>query len=119
MFTLNKFLAKKNSFVYKPKKFLTYSTNLLEKLAKKEHFNTIVLNFFPSNQGYSLGFNIKSDQLGVNANDLMSLNNIETKMLPYDETELLFYINAGEIPPILIDLIDRLNVCISDFLKIF
>lgn len=41
---------------------------------------------------------------------LANINKTETKLLSYDETELLYYINAGEIPPVLIDLIDRLDV---------
>jgi hypothetical protein len=41
-----------------------------------------------------------------------NLNSVETKLLPYDQAEFLNYINSGEIPPILIDLLDRINVCI-------
>lgn len=103
---------------------MNYSTNLLEKLVEQEKLNTLVLNFYPISQGYSLGFNIKNvgksrakdvgqSKAGdfVNqASHLANVNKIETKLLSYDETELLYYINAGEIPPVLIDLIDRLDV---------
>ena len=108
---------------------MSYSTNLLEKLVEKEQINTLVLNFYPLDQGYSLGFNIKNceknkanhvkdvkpgehhnNNTNNNNSHLTNVNKIETKLLSYDETELLYYINAGEIPPVLIDLIDRLEV---------
>jgi hypothetical protein len=78
---------------------------LLEKLVKKEHYNTLVLNLYPTNNingngGYSLGFNIANNP---------EINKIETKLLSYNETELLNCINSSEIPPIMIDLVDRLN----------
>ena len=107
---------------------LNYSTKLLEKLIKKENYNRIVINFYAAHKGYSLGFNVvdvADTSSNYNYNDtnnnpngsavhthkeLLNLNKIETDLLSYDETELLFYINAGEIPPILIDLIDHLKV---------
>lgn len=98
---------------------LNFSTNLLEKLVEREQFNTIVLNLHSIDKGYSLGFNIKSlaDENNnnimskkINSNHLSTINKIETKLLSYDETELLYYINSGEIPPVIIDLIDRLSI---------
>lgn len=98
---------------------LNYSTHLLEKLVDRERLNTLVLNFYPLSKGYSLGFNIKSigkfqnDTNDIKSNEynhLTSMNKIETKLMSYDQTELLYYINAGEIPPIIIDLVDRLSV---------
>lgn len=95
---------------------------MLEKLVERENLNTLVLNFYPMEKGYSLGFNVKhavtidkknnSDTCDFKAytNHLAHYNSIETKIMSYDETELLFYINAGEIPPVVIDLIDRLHV---------
>lgn len=98
-----------------------------------------MLNLYDIERGYSLGFHIhdSNDTNNNNNNKNMtaaaataasagvnkrkdsspdssslasSLNAVETDLLSYDETELLFYVNAGEIPPILIDLVDRLNV---------
>ena len=40
---------------------------------------------------------------------MQQMNNTETKLLTYDEQDLLVYINSSEIPPVMIDLIDRLN----------
>ncbi len=80
-----------------------------------QEYNTVVLNLYRLNKGYSLGFNIKSLAVNVEPSnlkysDLLELNNIETKALSYEENEFLFYVNNGEIPPILIDLVDHLNV---------
>ena len=82
-----------------------------------EDYNTVVLNLYCLEKGYTLGFNVKSvgvdnanDETPLSYNDLIEMNRTETKSLSYEENELLFYINNGEIPPILIDLIDHLNV---------
>ena len=118
--------------IFKTSQSLNLSTHLLEKLVDRENFNTLVINFYPIHKGYSMGFNIKQNNSNhtttcdANNNEttnsnfkprkqntdlyLSSFNAIETKLMSYDETELLYYINAGEIPPVMIDLIDRLNV---------
>ncbi len=81
---------------------------------QKEIFNTIVLNLYPLNRGFTIGFNVKSTytsmSLNLTSEDLQELNMTETKPLSYEENEFLFYVNSGEIPPILIDLIDHINV---------
>ena len=100
-------------------KFVTvnYSTNLLEKLIKSEQLNTLVLNLYPS-KGYTLGFNIKLTMNNSNItkqtdNEIIKLNQVETNLITYAENELLYYVNSGEIPPIIIDLVDRLNVSLA------
>jgi transcription factor SPT20 homolog len=78
----------------------------------RDNLNTIVLNLYSTqhnSNGYTLGFNIKSSD---NNNKYKELNETETKLLSYDENELFYYINCGEIPPIIIDLVDRLKVTI-------
>ena len=70
----------------------------------------IVLNLYEVEKGYSIGFSIKEKGDQMNDHKSHELNKIETKILNYSENEILYYINVGEIPPILIDLIDRLNV---------
>jgi hypothetical protein len=80
-----------------------------------QEYNTVVLNLYRLNKGYSLGFNVKSlagnvELSALKYNDLLELNCIETKALSYEENEFLFYVNNCEIPPILIDLVDHLNV---------
>lgn len=113
---------------------LNFGTNLLSKLLRREpnRYNCLVLNLYDMDKGYSLGFHVHDVPSDSNNNSLAkpaavksapataaneaavaSLNAVETDLLSYDETELLFYVNAGEIPPILIDLIDRLNVSVN------
>lgn len=41
---------------------------------------------------------------------LKHLNSLETKCMPYIDSDLLDYVSMGELPPVLIDLIDRLNI---------
>ena len=96
---------------------MNYSTNLLEKLIKNEQLNTLVLNLYPS-KGYTLGFNIKltvnnSNITKQTENEIIKLNKVETNLITYAENELLYYVNSGEIPPIIIDLVDRLNVSLA------
>ena len=103
---------------------MNFGTNLLKKLLKREstRYNYLVLNLYEMNKGYSMGFHIQEANNDSNNNltkgkdaaavaaAAACLNTIETDLISYDETELLFYINCGEIPPILIDLVDRLGV---------
>ena len=69
-----------------------------------------MLNLYTVNTGYSLGFNIKQKNVTNDNVDIENINKVETKLMSYDENELLNYINYSEIPPILIDLVDRLSV---------
>ena len=76
-----------------------------------------MLNLYPS-KGYSLGFNIKLTMNNSNItkqtdNEIIKLNQVETNLITYAENELLYYVNSGEIPPIIIDLVDRLNVSLA------
>lgn len=79
---------------------------MLGKLVNRENLNTLVLNLYPQNEGYTFGFNLKLNNYFYNKNNL---NKLETKLVPYEENDLLFYINTGEIPPIIIDLVDHMN----------
>jgi transcription factor SPT20 homolog len=92
---------------------------LLEKLVRKENFNSIVLNLYPFDAGYTISFNVKekiwADPLSINEKlgidmYISQLNQVETKPVPYGENEFMYYVNVGEIPPILIDILDRLKV---------
>ncbi|CAF0981522.1 unnamed protein product [Brachionus calyciflorus] len=91
-------------------KYVNYSTNLLEKLVNREKYNTLVLNLYSLNEGFTIGFNIELHSHFDSKNDIYNLNNIETKHLSYVETDIFFYINTGEIPPIIIDLINNFNI---------
>ncbi|XP_044256126.1 uncharacterized protein LOC123006037 isoform X1 [Tribolium madens] len=93
--------AKDNNSGNKPG--LRRNSHILEKLVARERLNTLILNLYPGNKGYSLAFRTTS-----RTNQIMddTANMIETKQWPYDEDELLRYINNEELPPYLTDLIE-------------
>ncbi|XP_073439345.1 transcription factor SPT20 homolog isoform X3 [Dendrobates tinctorius] len=83
-------------------KKLRRNVNLLEKLVAQESLSCLVVNLYPGNEGYSLMLR------GKNGSDS------ETIKLPYEEGELLDYIDAEELPPILVDLLEKAQTLVSD-----
>ncbi|XP_061103475.1 transcription factor SPT20 homolog isoform X2 [Conger conger] len=79
-------------------KKLRRNVNLLEKLVSQETVSCLVVNLYPGNEGYSLMLR------GKNGSDS------ETIRLPYEEAELLEYLDAEELPPILVDLLEKAQV---------
>ncbi|XP_032533871.1 transcription factor SPT20 homolog isoform X8 [Chiroxiphia lanceolata] len=79
-------------------KKLRRNVNLLEKLVMQETLSCLVVNLYPGNEGYSLMLR------GKNGSDS------ETIRLPYEEAELLEYLDAEELPPILVDLLEKSQV---------
>uniref|UniRef100_A0A087YE14 SPT20 homolog, SAGA complex component n=1 Tax=Poecilia formosa TaxID=48698 RepID=A0A087YE14_POEFO len=79
-------------------KNLRRNVNLLEKLVSQESVSCLVVNLYPGNEGYSLMLR------GKNGSDS------ETIRLPYEERELLEYLDAEELPPILVDLLEKSQV---------
>ncbi|XP_043360367.1 transcription factor SPT20 homolog isoform X32 [Dermochelys coriacea] len=79
-------------------KKLRRNVNLLEKLVLQETLSCLVVNLYPGNEGYSLMLR------GKNGSDS------ETIRLPYEEGELLEYLDAEELPPILVDLLEKSQV---------
>ncbi|XP_018103974.1 SPT20 homolog, SAGA complex component S homeolog isoform X4 [Xenopus laevis] len=79
-------------------KKLRRNVNLLEKLVMQETLSCLVVNLYPGNEGYSLMLR------GKNGSDS------ETIHLPYEEGELLEYLDAEELPPILVDLLEKSQV---------
>ncbi|KAG5844649.1 hypothetical protein ANANG_G00164730 [Anguilla anguilla] len=79
-------------------KKLRRNVNLLEKLVSQEAVSCLVVNLYPGNEGYSLMLR------GKNGSDS------ETIRLPYEEAELLEYLDAEELPPILVDLLEKAQV---------
>ncbi|MGH0175973.1 UNVERIFIED_CONTAM: hypothetical protein FKN15_071782 [Acipenser sinensis] len=77
---------------------LRRNVNLLEKLVVQETVSCLVVNLYPGNEGYSLMLR------GKNGSDS------ETIRLPYEEGELLEYLDAEELPPILVDLLEKSQV---------
>ncbi|TRY90942.1 hypothetical protein DNTS_022179 [Danionella cerebrum] len=79
-------------------KKLRRNVNLLEKLVSQESVSCLVVNLYPGNEGYSLMLR------GKNGSDS------ETIRLRYEEGELLEYLDAEELPPILVDLLEKSQV---------
>ncbi|XP_068600396.1 transcription factor SPT20 homolog [Brachionichthys hirsutus] len=79
-------------------KNLRRNVNLLEKLLSQESISCLVVNLYPGNEGYSLMLR------GKNGSDS------ETIRLPYEEGELLEYLDAEELPPVLVDLLEKSQV---------
>ncbi|CAH2225040.1 transcription factor SPT20 homolog isoform X1 [Pelobates cultripes] len=79
-------------------KNLRRNVNLLQKLVMQESLSCLVVNLYPGNEGYSLMLR------GKNGSDS------ETIRLPYEEGELLEYLDAEELPPILVDLLEKSQV---------
>nr|XP_020669123.1 transcription factor SPT20 homolog isoform X10 [Pogona vitticeps] len=79
-------------------KKLRRNVNLLEKLSMQETLSCLVVNLYPGNEGYSLMLR------GKNGSDS------ETLRLPYEEGELLEFLDAEELPPILVDLLEKSQI---------
>ena len=56
------------------------------------------------------------DNLNIDDEELKRLNTTQTDLIGYDENEILFYVNCGEIPPVIIDILDRVNVSSTIFI---
>ncbi|XP_023971010.1 transcription factor SPT20 homolog [Physeter macrocephalus] len=77
---------------------LTSNVNLLEKLLRRESLPCLVVNLYPGKEGYSLMLK------GENGSSSESIR------LPYEEGELLEYLDAEELPPVLVNLLEESQV---------
>lgn len=108
--------------------------NLLEKLVSQESVSCLVVNLYPGNEGYSLMLrgkngsgehpNVKTTPactfvvllfpgatvVSICAFCACGFLDSETIRLPYEEGELLEYLDAEELPPILVDLLEKSQV---------
>lgn len=111
--------------------------NLLEKLVSQESVSCLVVNLYPGNEGYSLMLRGKNGSGDTSRSEekaslqlyrvalshscvrlylLSGFPDSETIRLPYEEGELLEYLDAEELPPILVDLLEKSQVshlCLS------
>lgn len=84
-------------------KGLKSNSHLLEKLVAQERLNTLILNLYPGNKGYSLSFPTAPNS------DLCTddtADTIETKQWPYEEEKLLRYIDNEELPAFFVDVLE-------------
>ncbi|XP_077001331.1 transcription factor SPT20 homolog [Tamandua tetradactyla] len=77
---------------------LRSNVNLLEKLLEQEKLPCLVVNLYPGNEGYSLMIR------GKHGSDS------ETIQVPYEQGELLEYLDAEELPPVLADLLEKSHI---------
>ncbi|XP_047571095.1 transcription factor SPT20 homolog [Lutra lutra] len=77
---------------------LRSNVNLLEKLVRRESLPCLVVNLHRGEGGYSL---MLQGQHGAYS---------ETVRLPYEERELLEYLDAEELPPALLDVLEKSEV---------
>ncbi|KAF0875938.1 SP20H factor, partial [Crocuta crocuta] len=77
---------------------LRSNVNLLEKLVRRESLPCLVVNLYPGKEGYSLMLEGGRGSYS------------ETIRLPYKEGELLQYLDAEELPPALVDLLEKCQV---------
>ncbi|XP_060532135.1 transcription factor SPT20 homolog isoform X2 [Cylas formicarius] len=85
-----------------------YHSLLLEKLVARERLNTVILNLYPSDKGYSLAFRLTSCS-DRNSKDDHTANIIETKPRPYEEEDLLRYICNEALPPYILDILEQFS----------
>ncbi|XP_045850683.1 transcription factor SPT20 homolog [Meles meles] len=77
---------------------LRSNVNLLEKLVRRESLPCLVVNLHRGEGGYSLMLQGKHGAYS------------ETVRLPYEERELLEYLDAEELPPALLDVLEKSEV---------
>ncbi|XP_071125365.1 transcription factor SPT20 homolog isoform X1 [Mytilus edulis] len=75
-----------------------HASRLLGKLVKRDKLECLVLNLFAGNEGYSLMIKGRN---GIEA---------ETLKLPYEASEFLEHVDSSELPPFLVDLLERAQV---------
>lgn len=90
---------------------LKTTSYLLEKLLAIYNLNTLIINLYPGNKGYSLSLKVNGNSQQLHPPDGHSSSNvdetlIETPRWPYEEEELLSYIDNEELPVVLLDLLE-------------
>ncbi|XP_013134651.1 PREDICTED: transcription factor SPT20 homolog [Papilio polytes] len=89
---------------------LKITSYLLEKLLATYNLNTLIINLYPGNKGYSLSLKVNGNTQYIQPPDANISNQeetlIETPRWPYEEEELLSYIDNEELPVVLLDLLE-------------
>ncbi|KAL3267486.1 hypothetical protein HHI36_011609 [Cryptolaemus montrouzieri] len=82
---------------------LKYNSFLLDKLVARERLNTLILNLYPGNKGFSMAFRtIPRTEPGSED----TANMIETVQWLYEDDDILRHIDNEELPPTLVDLFE-------------
>ncbi|XP_053600500.1 transcription factor SPT20 homolog isoform X2 [Plodia interpunctella] len=96
---------------------LKTTSYLLEKLLATYNLNTLIINLYPGNKGYSLSLKVNGNTQylcppDANASTSQDETLIETPRWPYEEEELLSYIDNEELPVVLLDLLESEHSCL-------
>ncbi|KAI5641112.1 spt20 family domain-containing protein [Phthorimaea operculella] len=95
---------------------LKTTSYLLEKLIATYNLNTLIVNLYPGNKGYSLSLKVNGSTQYIYPPDGSTSSQeetlIETPRWPYEEEELLSYIDNEELPVILLDLLESEHSCL-------
>ncbi|CAH2092041.1 unnamed protein product [Euphydryas editha] len=96
---------------------LKTTSYLLEKLLATYNLNTLIINLYPGNKGYSLSLKVNGNTQLIQPPDANALSSheetlIETPRWPYEEEELLSYIDNEELPVVLLDLLESEHSCL-------
>ncbi|XP_023938922.2 transcription factor SPT20 homolog isoform X2 [Bicyclus anynana] len=96
---------------------LKTTSYLLEKLLATYNLNTLIINLYPGNKGYSLSLKVNGNTQYIHPPDLSGSSSqdetlIETPRWPYEEEELLSYIDNEELPVVLLDLLESEHSCL-------
>lgn len=84
-----------------------YKGLILERLVEREKLNTVILNLYPGNKGYSLAFRLQDRSSGNMCFKDEEL--IQTMTQGYEQDTILRYIKNEEIPPFILDVLDKFD----------
>lgn len=76
----------------------TKESYLLAKIVKEDNLSVLIVNLYAGNDGYSLMLKKKDN------------TEVETVKLPYEENEFLEYLDMQQLPPLLVDVLESVQV---------
>ncbi|XP_050299560.1 transcription factor SPT20 homolog isoform X2 [Anthonomus grandis grandis] len=91
------------------KKTTKYKSLVLESVVKREKLNTIILNLYPGNKGYSLSFRLQNRNSTIMCFKECSEELINTMARGYEEDTILRCIDNQEIPAFILEALDKFD----------
>ncbi|XP_065889892.1 transcription factor SPT20 homolog [Dysidea avara] len=88
-------------------KRFTAPVNVLDRLSGNMAAPAMIVSLLPGHEGYSVALGNNYRNTGLNSHT----HHRDQMVLPYEDTELLDYLDAGQIPPVLLPLIDHTKCC--------
>lgn len=81
-----------------------YKSLILEELVKRDRLNTIIINLYPQEKGYSIAFRTRDRTMCLKGD---TEDMVETTPKPYGDWGLLRYLSSEELPPHLLDVLEQ------------